>query len=97
MVKDATTGVPELREIPEAEGGAHKTFGGAGLEEAGVALERISTVCKGISAGRPVVATGTTKFVSLEIGKARRRAMIACESERSNKTLNDRLRKLCFT
>jgi hypothetical protein len=97
MVKDATTGVPELREIPEAEEGAHKTFSGVGLEEAGGTLERISTARKGISAGRPEVATGTTKFASLEIGKARRRAMIVFESEISNKTLNDRLRKLCFT
>ena len=96
MVKEATTGVPDPREIPEAVGAAHKTFAGAGLERAGE-LDRIFNVLEGISTKCPMVATGATKFASMEIGKARRRAMIVFESEISNKTLNDRLRKLCFT
>ena len=71
MTKDATTtGIPELREIPEAEGAVHKTFRSAELEEAGVALERISTANLRWKL-RPVVATGTNKFAPLELGKAR--------------------------
>ena len=46
--KEATTGVPDSREIPEVEGAVIKTFGGARSARTG-ARDRVATVLEGIS------------------------------------------------